>query len=127
VAAPKSVTELRQFLGLAGYRKFVKDFSKIAKPFTWLTKKGEKYVWTENCEAAFSELKHRLTTTPILTVPDQSGGFVIYNDASDQGLGCVLMQHSRVVAYALRQLKSHEQNYLTHDLEVAVIIFALKI
>jgi len=88
----------------------VKDFSKIAKPLTQLTKKEENFVWTEECEAAFSVLKHRLTTAPVLTILDQLGGFVIYSDASRQGLDCVLMQHDRVLAYASRQLKSHEQN-----------------
>jgi len=92
-----------------------------------LTKKRENFVWTEDCEAAFSELKHRLMTAPVHTIPDQSSGFVIHSDASGQGLGRVLMQHDRVVAYALRQLKSYEQNYLTHDLELAVVLFALKI
>jgi len=125
---PKSVIEVQQFLGLAGYhRKFMKDFSKIAKPLTQLTKKNENFVWTEECEVAFSELKHKLTTTPVLTILDKLSGFVLYSDASRQGLGCVLMQHNRVVADASRQLKSHEQNYLTHDLEVAVVIFTLKI
>ena len=124
---PKSVTEVRQFLGLAGYyRKFVKEFSKIAKPLTQLIKKGENF-WTEECEAAFSELKHRLTAAPVLAIPNQSGGFVIYSVASRQLLGCVLMQHDRVVAYASRQLKTHELNYPTHDLELATVIFALKI
>jgi len=70
-------------LGLVGYyRKFVKDFSKIAKPLTRLTKKGENFVWIEEGKAAFSELKHKLTTAPVLTIPGQSGGFVIYSDAS---------------------------------------------
>ena len=115
-------------MGVAGYyRKFVKDFSKIAKPLTQLTKKGQNFVWTEECEGAFSELKHRLTTTPILTIPNQSGGLVIYSDTSRQGLGCVLMQHDKVVAYSSKQLKSHEQNYPTHDLELAAVIFVLKI
>ena len=125
---PKSVIEVQQFLGLAGYhRKFMKDFSKIAKPLTQLTKREENFVSTEECEAAFLELKHRLTTAPILTILDQSGGFVIYSDASRQRLGCALMQHNRVVAYASRQLKEHEQNYPTHDLELDAVIFALKI
>jgi len=76
----------------------VKAFSKIAKPLTQFTKKGENFVWTEECEAAFLELKHRLTTTPVLTIPNQSGDFIIYSNASRQGLGRVLMQHDKVVA-----------------------------
>ena len=82
---------------------------------------------TEECEAAFSELKYRLATTPVLTISDQSGGFVIYSDASRQGLDCVLMQHDRIVAYTSRHLKSDVQNYPTHDLELATVILALKI
>jgi len=92
-----------------------------------LTKKGENFIWTEECEVAFLELKHRLTIAPVLTIPDQSSGFVICSDASGQGLGCMLMQHDKVVASASRQFKSHEQNYTTHDLELAFVIFALKI
>ena len=125
---PTSVTEIRSFLGLAGYyRRFVQDFSRIAAPLTKLTRKGVKYVWTDDCEASFQELKNRLISAPILTLPDDSGEFVIYSDASRQGLGCVLMQHGKVIAYASRQLKSHEQNYPTHDLELAAVVFALKI
>ena len=73
------------------------------------------------------ELKNRLTTAPVLTIPDRSGGFEIYCDASGKGLGAVFMQHGRVVAYASRQLQTHEQNYPTHDLELAAVIFALKL
>ncbi|KAA0061810.1 pol protein [Cucumis melo var. makuwa] len=79
------------------------------------------------CESSFQELKQKLVSAPVLTVPDGSGGFVIYSDASKRGLGCVLMQQGKVVAYASHQLKSHEQNYPTHDLELAVVVFALKI
>lgn len=94
---------------------------------TELTKKGEPFVWTEEREQSFQELKRRLTTSPVLMLPDGTEGFSIYSDASQQGLGCVLMQHGRVVAYASRKLKPHEKNYPTHDLELASIIFALKI
>ena len=125
---PRTVTEIRSFLGLAGYyRKFIKDFSKIARALTNLTKKDVPYVWTEDCQQAFDILKERLTEAPTLTIPDQTGGFEVYCDASGKGLGCVLHQHGRVVAYASRQLKNHEQNYPTHDLELATVIFALKI
>ncbi|CAH9114854.1 unnamed protein product [Cuscuta epithymum] len=126
--APTSVTEVRSFLGLAGYyRRFVKDFSKIARPLTNLTKKTTKFQWNEDCEAAFQELKKRLTTAPVLTLPSGTEGFDIYSDASKKGLGCVLMQNRKVVAYASRQLKVHEVNYPTHDLELAAVVFALKI
>ncbi|KAI5335475.1 hypothetical protein L3X38_025608 [Prunus dulcis] len=125
---PTSVTEVRSFLGLAGYyRRFVEGFSTIAAPLTRLTRKGVKFEWSEECEKSFNELKIRLTTAPVLTLPDDSGNFVIYSDASQQGLGCVLMQHGRVIAYASRQLKRHEMNYPVHDLELAAVVFALKI
>ncbi|VVA39498.1 PREDICTED: retrotransposon, partial [Prunus dulcis] len=115
---PTSVTEVRSFLGLAGYyRRFVEGFSTIAAPLTRLTRKGVKFEWSIECEKSFDELKTRLTTAPVLALPDDSGNFVIYSDASQQGLGCVLMQHGRVIAYASRQLKKHELNYPVHDLE----------
>ena len=94
---------------------------------TRLTQKGVKFEWSDDCERSFQELKERLVTAPILTIPSSSGGFVVYSDASRQGLGCVLMQHRRVMAYASRQLKPYERNYPTHDLELATMIFALKI
>ncbi|KAL0536708.1 hypothetical protein IC582_025668 [Cucumis melo] len=125
---PSTVSEVRSFLGLAGYyRRFVENFSRIATPLTQLTRKGAPFVWSKACEDSFQNLKQKLVTAPVLTVPDGSGSFVIYSDASKKGLGCVLMQQGRVVAYASRQLKSHEQNYPTHDLELAAVVFALKI
>ena len=125
---PSIVTKIQSFLGLAGYyRRFIEGFSKIALPLTKLTQKGVKVKWFDDYEHGFQELKNRLVTTPILTIPSGSGGFVVYSDASHQGLGCVLMQHGKVVAYASRQLKSYERNYPTHDLELATRIFALKI
>jgi len=125
---PRTVTEIKSFLGLAGYyRRFVQDFSRIAAPLTQLTRKGVRYIWTEECTAAFEQLKHRLISAPILRTPSGRGGMVIFSDASGKGLGCVLMQHDHVIAYASRQLKPHERNYPTHDLELAAVIFALKI
>ncbi|KAL0534048.1 hypothetical protein IC582_028325 [Cucumis melo] len=125
---PSTVSEVRSFLGLAGYyRRFVENFSRIATPLTQLTRKGAPFVWSKACEGSFQNLKQKLVTAPVLTVPDGSGSFVIYSDASKKGLGCVLMQQGKVVAYASRQLKSHEQNYHTHDLELAAVVFALKI
>ncbi|RVW59896.1 Transposon Ty3-G Gag-Pol polyprotein [Vitis vinifera] len=125
---PSTVTEIRSFLGPAGYyRRFIEGFSKIALPLTKLTQKGVKFEWSDDCECSFQELKNRLVSAPILTIPSGSGGFVVYSDASYQGLGCVLMQHGRVVAYASRQLKPYERNYPTHDLELAAVVFALKI
>ncbi|WVZ97215.1 hypothetical protein U9M48_042765 [Paspalum notatum var. saurae] len=116
---PESVTEIRSFLGLAGYyRRFIKDFSKTAKPMTSLTKKNAKYTWSPNREEAFQSLKRSLTTAPVLAQPDVAKPFDVYCDASGNGLGCVLMQEGRVVAYASRQLRKHEANYPTHDLEL---------
>ncbi|KAL0551545.1 hypothetical protein IC582_010634 [Cucumis melo] len=125
---PSTISEVRSFLGLAGYyRRFVENFSRIATPLTQLTRKGAPFVWSKACEDSFQNLKQKLVTAPVLTVPDGPGSFVIYSDASKKGLGCVLMQQGKVVAYASRQLKSHEQNYPTHDLELAAVVFALKI
>ncbi|KAL0562098.1 hypothetical protein IC582_002548 [Cucumis melo] len=125
---PSTVSEVRSFLGLAGYyRRFVENFSRIATPLTQLTRKGVPFVWSKACEDSFQTLKQKLVTAPVLTVPDGSGSFVIYSDASKKGLGCVLMQQGKVVAYASRQLKSHKKNYPTHDLELAAVVFALKI
>ncbi|KAL0549264.1 hypothetical protein IC582_013745 [Cucumis melo] len=125
---PSTVSEVRSFLGLAGYyRRFVENFSRIATPLTQLTRKGAPFVWSKAGKDSFQNLKQKLVTAPVLTVSDGSGSFVIYSDASKKGLGCVLMQQGKVVAYASRQLKSHEQNYPTHDLELAAVVFALKI
>ncbi|GKA25585.1 putative reverse transcriptase domain-containing protein [Tanacetum coccineum] len=102
-ASPTTPLEIRQFLGLAGYyRRFIKGFSKIAKPMTELTQKNQKFNWG-------------------------SDDFVVYCDASIKGLGAVLMQRMKVIAYASRQLKIHEKNYTTHDLELGAVVFALKI
>ncbi|CAL0299941.1 unnamed protein product [Lupinus luteus] len=104
--SPKSVTEIRSFLGLAGYyRKFIEGFSKLALPLTMLTRKDKAFVWTTKCEENFQELKKRLTTAPVLILPDPKENYNVYCDASKQGLGCVLMQQGKVVAYASRQLK----------------------
>ncbi|XP_058202900.1 uncharacterized protein LOC131317359 [Rhododendron vialii] len=124
---PKNVFEIHSFLGLAGYYcRFVLDFSRLAAPMTRLTRKGTRFVWGDACETAFEELKKRLTTAPILIVPERGIGYSVYCDASKEGLGCVLMQLGRVVAYGSRQLKTHERNYPTHDLELAAVVFALK-
>ncbi|WVZ71366.1 hypothetical protein U9M48_019958 [Paspalum notatum var. saurae] len=125
---PETVTGIRSFLGLAGYyRRFVKDFSKIAKPMTSLTKKNAKFIWSPKCEEGFQELKKLLTTAPMLAQLDVTKPFDVYCDASGQGLSCVLMQEGRVIAYASRQLRKHEANYPTHDPELAAVVHALKI
>ena len=127
-AIPRNASEVRSFLGLAGYyRRFVRDFSKIARPLTQLTRKDVRFVWDDQCDEAFRILKTRLTTAPILALPDGESEFELYTDASKNGLGCVLMQNGRVIAYASRQLKTHEVNYPTHDMELAAVVFALKI
>jgi ribonuclease HI len=97
------------------------------KPLTTLLEKGKKFKWDEKCQASFEELKKRLTTAPVLIMPDIHKGFDVYCDASRQGMGCVLMQEGKVVPYASRQLRKHEQNYPTHDLELAAVVHALKI
>ena len=94
---------------------------------TKLTRKDVKYDWVDVCQQSFEELKGRLTSALVLALPNGRDGFVVYSDASRQGLGCVLMQNDRVIAYASRQLKKHEENYPTHDLELAAVVFALKI
>ena len=106
---PKSVFEIRSFLGLAGYyRRFIEDFSQLAAPMTRLTRNEVKFDWDDQCEKAFQELRRRLTIAPILIVPERGQGYTVYCDASKAGLGCVLMQSERVVAYGSRQLKNHE-------------------
>nr|GEY12916.1 putative reverse transcriptase domain-containing protein [Tanacetum cinerariifolium] len=101
--------------------------SRLALPLTKLMRKGEKFIWNEEREKSFEEHKQRLVSAPVLTLPSGSGGFQIYSDASKKGLGCVLMQHGKVIAYASRQLKPYEVNYPNHDLELAAVVFALKI
>ncbi|KAJ9558405.1 hypothetical protein OSB04_013019 [Centaurea solstitialis] len=124
-----SPTEIRQFLGLAGYyQRFIANFSKIAQPLTTLTQKDKKFIWGEKKqEEAFQLLKHKLCNAPILELPEGTDNFVVYCDASHQGLGCVLMQKDKVIAYASRQLKVRDKNYTTHDLELGDVVFALKI
>jgi len=126
--SPKSTTEIRSFVGLASYcRRFIEGFSKIVAPLTQLTLKDQHFTWTDKCEESFQELKRRLTSAPILVIPDVGKPFEVYCDASHLSLGCVLMQEKKAVTYALRQFKVHERNYPTHDLELAAIVFALKI
>ena len=106
---PTNVYEVRGFLGLAGYyRKFVEGFLKIATSLTNLLKKDHKFEWSNTCQRSFEELRQRLTTAPVLALPSGKDSYVVYSDASRQGLGCVLMQNGRVIAYASRQLKKHE-------------------
>ncbi|XP_070002479.1 uncharacterized protein [Nicotiana sylvestris] len=125
---PTTPTEIRSFFGLSRYyRRFVEVFSTLVYPLTKLTQKVVKFQWSDACERSFKELKSRLTTTPVLTLPEATEGFVMYCDASRVGLGCVLMQHDKVIAYSYKKLKNHVKNYPTHDLELAIVVFALKI
>ena len=125
---PTTVHQVRSFLGLAGYyRRFILEFSKVSKPITELLKNQVKFVWSSDCEEAFQTLKRLLTTAPVLAQPEIEKPFDVYCDASGIGLGCVLMQEGRVIAYASRQLKQHEEHYPTHDLELAAVVHALKI
>jgi hypothetical protein len=124
---PSSVSEIRSFLGLAGYyRRFVPNFSSIAKPLTRLLEKGVLFVWSSDCEVSYQTLKNKLVSAPILALPESGKRFTVYTDASRIGLGCVLMQEGRVIAYGSRQLRKHEGNYPTHNLELVVVVFALK-
>ncbi|GJX25971.1 putative reverse transcriptase domain-containing protein [Tanacetum coccineum] len=125
--SPKTPTKIRQFLGLAGYyRRFIKGFSKIAKPMTKLTQKSVKFNWGKKEETAFQTLKQKLCSAPILALPEGSENFVVYCDASHKGLGAALMKKEQVIAYASRQLKIYEKSYTTHDLELGVVVFTLK-
>jgi hypothetical protein len=125
---PSNVNEIRSFLGFTGYyQRFIEGFSKLSDPLTALTKKNARFIWNDECEECFQEPKRRLVSTPVLTLPKGSEKFVIYSDASLQGLGYVLMQQGKVIAYASKQLKDHKKNYPTHDLELAAIVYALKI
>ena len=119
---------MRSFLGLAGYyRRFVQGFSVIASSLTRLLRKGVKFKWDDKCQSSFQRLKEILVEASVLIQPTSGREYTVYSDASRIGLGCVLMQDGKVVAYASRQLKPHQQNYPTHDLELAAVVFALKI
>jgi hypothetical protein len=124
---PTNVQEICSFLGLAAYyRRFIEGFSALSRLLTTLTRKNTPFVWSVECEPSFQELKRRLVTAPILTLPMESVGYVVYTDAFKKGLGCVLMQQGWVVAYASRQLKDHEKNYPTQELELVAVVYALK-
>ena len=124
----KSVFKIHSFLGLAGYyKRFIEDFSRLAAPMTRFTWNEVKFEWNDPCEKAFQELKRRLTLAPILIVPKRGLRYTVYCDTSKERLGCVLMQSGRVMAYDSRQLKNQEQSYLTHDMEMETIVFALKV
>jgi hypothetical protein len=123
---PKTVSEVRSFLGLAGYyRRFIQNFSKIMKPITEFLKKGNKYLWSEAHDEAFKHLKKLLTTSHVLAQPDTTKPFDVYCDASGTGLGGVLMHKGRVISCSSRQLRCHDEHYPTHDLELVAVVMAL--
>nr|GFA79449.1 putative reverse transcriptase domain-containing protein [Tanacetum cinerariifolium] len=114
--------------GLAGYyQRFIEGFSKIATPMTKPTQKKVKFEWDDKQEAAFQLLRQKLCSAPILALPEGSKDFIVYCDALNKGLGAVFMKREKVISYASRQLKIHEKNYMTHDLELGAVVFTLKI
>ncbi|KAI3708813.1 hypothetical protein L2E82_38286 [Cichorium intybus] len=115
------------FLGHVVSKEGIHNFSKIAKPLTALTQKGVAFKWQDRQDAAFQTLKKALCSAPILSLPEGTEDFVVYCNTSNQGMGCMLMQRGKVIAYASRQLKNHKVNYTTHDLELGAVVFALKI
>nr|GEU59215.1 hypothetical protein [Tanacetum cinerariifolium] len=120
--------KVRQFLRLAGYyRRFIEGFSLISRPLTKLTQKNKKYEWGKEEEEAFQTLKQKLCSAPILALPEGTKDFVVYCDASLKGYEAVLMQREKVIAYASRQLKVHEENDTTHDLELGTVALALRL
>ena len=125
---PKSIFMIRNFLGFGGYyKRFIEHFSRLAALMTRLTQNEVKFEWNDLCEKAFHELRRRFTSTLILIVPKRGQRYIVYCDASKEGVECVLMQSGRVVDYGSQQLKNYEQIYPTHDMELAAIIFALKV
>jgi hypothetical protein len=125
--APKDVRGIKSFIGMAGYyRCFIESFSKIARPMTALLEKKVEVKWTPACQESFETLKKKLTKISVVIIPNVHKPFSVYCDASYTGLGCVLMQEGRAVAYSSRQLKIHDKNYRTHDLELAAVVHALK-
>ncbi|XP_012436998.1 uncharacterized protein LOC105763341 [Gossypium raimondii] len=109
------------------YRRFVEGFSLITAPMTKLLRKSAPFKWTEEQQASFEKLKSVLTRVPVLIQPEIGKDYVVYSDVSHIDLGCVLMEDGKVAAYALRQLKSHECNYLAHKIKLAIMVFSLTI
>jgi hypothetical protein len=125
---PTNFLDVRSFMGLAGYyRQFVEGFSKIENLIRELLKKKNKFDWTKKCAEEFRRIKELLTTTQILNIPDMDADFLVCTDTSKKGFGRVLMQDDRVIAYILRKLRRHEENYVTLDLELLAIIYALRV
>jgi hypothetical protein len=126
--ASTNVQELRSLMGLARlYRRFIKGFSKIENLIIELSEKNNKFLWTKKCEEEFQRLKDLLTIELILKVPDIEKEFLVCTDASKEGLGKVLMQYGRVIAYISRKLRKNEESYETHDLELLSIVYSLRV
>eukprot|EP00253_Pinus_taeda_P029561 PITA_29561 len=125
--APKNIEDVRSFMGLEDYyKKFIRNFSHISYHITSLQRKGKKFECTEQCKASFEQLKKLLTHAPVLKVVDLDKEFVVCTDACKKEIGGALMQDGQVICYESQKLNDHEQNYPRHDLELAVIIHALK-
>ena len=123
---PQNLADIRSFMGLAGYyRRFIEGFSKISFPITSLQKKGKPFKWTNECQNSFEKLKQLLTIAPVLKVADPSKHYVVCTDANKEGVGAVLTQEGKVIAYESRKLSEHEQKYSSYDLELTVVIHAL--
>eukprot|EP00253_Pinus_taeda_P005576 PITA_05576 len=124
---PKYVVDIRSFIGLdVYYTRFIEGFSRVAYPITSLQKKGMDFKWSIECQESFDQLKHLLTTAPILSIVDPNKDYVVCTDASKEGVGGVLMQEGKVIAYESRKIKEHEKRYSAYDLELTTIIHALK-
>jgi hypothetical protein len=122
------VTQIRSFLGLAGYyHQFIPNFCKITKPMTKLLEKEAKFKWSPQCKEVFLTLKKLLTTAAVLAQPDIEKSFDVYCDASDMGIRGVLMQDGRAIAYTSRQFRRHEEHYPTHDLDLLAVVHTLKV
>ena len=126
--APRNAYEVRSFMGLAGYcRRFIRNFSQISYPITSLQRKGNKFEWKEEFNTSFEQLRQLLTHAQVLKIVDLEKKNLVCIDACKRGFGGILMKDRQVVCYESRKLNLQEQNYATHDLELAVIIHALKI
>ena len=124
---PTNPTKVKSFLGLSGYyRKFIRNFSKIAKPLTELTKKDIPFHWTEKQQNALDTLKRKLCESPVLKYPDFKKQFTLTTDASNDGIGAILSQDRHPCCYISRTLNPPERNYSTTEKELLAIMWAIK-
>jgi len=125
---PKSVPELRSFLGLANYyRRFIKGYSKKTTPLSDLLKKNRRWDWTVDCQQAFEKLKTAVVSAPVLGLPNFEKPFEVHTDASDRAIGGVLVQEGHPIAFESRKLSDVEQNYSTHEKEMMAVVHCLGI